>query len=113
MVITILLGIAASIFTEVATAVNKLLNNTVLKGDGAFLLAFGMAFIAAAIKEVTMPGFHLADLYNYATLVQDFTETFTVSQIFFLVIYQRLGLDMKADGTVTGPAPVASVTAGV
>lgn len=113
MVITLLLGIAASVFTEIATALNKLLNNTVLKGDGAFLLAFVMAFIAAAIKEVTMPGFVFADLFNWATLVQDFTETFTVSQIFFLVIYQRLGLDMQSTGVVNGPATQESATAGV
>lgn len=104
MVITILLGIAASVFTEVATALNKVLNNTVLKGDGAFLLAFGMAFLAAIVKEITAPGFQFADIFNYATLVQDFTETFTVSQVFFLVIYQRLGLDVGGANTnVAGP----------
>jgi len=112
MVITILLGIAASVFTEVATALNKVLNNTVLKGDGAFLLAFGMAFLASIVKEVTMPGFHFADLLNYATLVQYFTETFTVSQVFFLVIYQRLGLDVGGSNTTTTQLQVSASTSG-
>lgn len=111
-VITILLGIAASLFTEVATALNKVLNGTVLKGDGAFALAFGMAFLAAVIKEITMPGFDIHSLLNVQQLVQFFSETFTVSQIFFLLIYQKLGLDMNpTTGRVEGPAPVVVVPA--
>lgn len=108
-VITVLLGIAASLFTEVATAINKVLNNTVLKGDGAFGLAFGMAFIAAIIKEMMMPGFTFGELTNLVQLGQFFSETFAISQIFFLMIYQRLGLDINSDGQVTGPVVVAPV----
>ena len=108
-VTTILLGIAASVFTEVATALNKLLNGTVLKGDGAFLLAFAMAFVAALIKEAMLPGFTFGELLNFQQLGAFFAETFTVSQVFFLAIYARLGLNIQQDGTVKGPAPVAPV----
>jgi hypothetical protein len=109
--IVILLGILASVFTEVATAINKLLNNTVLKGEGAFLLAFGMAFVAAVIKEITLPGFYLGELTNWSLLLQFFSETFTVSQVFFLAIYQQLGLDMNSDGTVAGPVSSGALPA--
>lgn len=110
-VTTILLGIAASVFTEVATAINKVLSGTVLKGDGAFLLAFGMAFVAALVKEAMMPGFTFDMLLNFQQLGAFFAETFTVSQIFFLAIYARLGLNMQQDGTVKGPEPVVAIAA--
>lgn len=109
--IIILLGILASVFTEVATAVNKLLNGTVLKGDGAFLLAFGMAFVAAIIKEVTLPGFTLSMLTNYQQLGIFFAQAFAVSQVFFYAIYSKLGLTLQPNGAVVGPA--TEVTAGI
>lgn len=108
-VVTVLLGIAASLFTEVATAINKILNNTVLKGDGAFVLAFGMAFVAAVIDFIVQPGFTLSSLSSWSTLVSDFGQVFTISQIFFFVIYQKLGLDINSDGQVVGPAPAPVV----
>lgn len=105
-VVTVLLGIAASVFTEVATAINKLLTNTVLKGDGAFLLSFAMAFLAAIVKEVLVPGFTFATLLDIHQLGLFFAETFSVSEVFFLVIYQRLGLDINSLGVVAGPVTV-------
>jgi hypothetical protein len=103
-VITLLLGIAASLFTEVATAINKVISGTVLKGDGAFILAFGIAFIAAVIDFVTTPGFTLSSITSWGSFVADFGQIFTISQIFFFVIYQKLGLDINSDGQVVGPA---------
>lgn len=107
-VITTLLGIAASLFTEVATALNKLFNNTVLKGDGAFVLALGIAFIAAVIDFVTTPGFTLSSIHSWGSFVADFTQVFTISQVFFLLVYQKLGLDINSSGTVAGPVAIST-----
>lgn len=103
MMLIILLGIVTSMAAEVVTAINKKLSGTVLKGDGAFLVAFAMAFIGAFIKEITMPGFTFATLGNWTTLTQTFGEVFTVSQLFFMVIVKKLELDVQ-------PAPAVKTT---
>lgn len=99
--LTILFGIISSIAAEIVTALNKKLQGTVLQGDAAFLIAFGMALPAALLKEILAPGFAWSDLTNYAKLATDFSEVFTVSQVYFLLIVQKLNLDVK-------PTPVSS-----
>lgn len=93
--LTILFGIISSIAAEIVTALNKKLQGTVLQGDAAFLIAFGMALPAAVLKEILAPGFVWSDLMNYAKLMTDFSEVFTVSQVYFLLIVQKLNLDVK------------------
>lgn len=93
--LTILFGIISSIAAEIVTALNKKLQGTVLQGDAAFLIAFGMALPAAVLKEILAPGFVWSDLTNYAKLMTDFSEVFTVSQVYFLFIVQKLNLDVK------------------
>lgn len=99
--LTILLGILSSVAAEVVTALNERLKNTVLKGDGAFLLAFGMAAVGAAIKEVMLPGFQISDLTNMTKLAADFSEIFAVSQVYFLLVMQKLNLDVQSPADVT------------
>lgn len=94
--ITILLGILASTFTEVATALNKKLTGTVLQGNGAFLLATAIALIAAAVKTMTTPGFEWEQLKDVSALSATFSQVFTVSQIYFLLIAKKLNLDVQA-----------------
>lgn len=108
--LTLLLGILSSVAAEVVTAINAKLENTVLKGDGAFLLAFGMALPAAILKEIMMPGFDFHMLLNYQQLGVNFSEVFAVSQVYFLLVMQKLNLDVP-----TGPKPavvVSSTTVG-
>lgn len=99
MMLVILLGIISSTVTEIVTALNKRLSGTVLKGDAAFLIAFAMALIGAFVKEVTMPGFDWSVLAHWQSLVTTFGEVFTVSQLYFIFITQKLNLDVQ-------PSPV-------
>jgi cystathionine beta-lyase/cystathionine gamma-synthase len=101
--LTILLGILSSVFAEIVTALNKHLQGTVLKGDAAFLVAFGMALVASIVHEVMVPGFQIAMLLNWQTMVATFSEVFAVSQVYFLFIMQKLQLDVN-----TAPAPVST-----
>jgi hypothetical protein len=92
-----LLSIASSIATEIVTAVNAKLNNTILKGDGAFILSFGVAFAIAALKVALTNGI---DFGNPAAFIASFSAygsaVFATSQIFFVAIYQKLGLDISS-----------------
>jgi hypothetical protein len=104
MMTSILLGIISSTVAEVVTWINKRLSGTVLKGNGAFLLAFVTAFCGAAIKEVTAPGFSLATLHDWNTLSQTFGQIFTVSQLYFTFVVKKLNLDVTGPKTLSGPA---------
>lgn len=102
MVVTIILGIVSSLFTELVTALNAKLKNTVLKGDAAFLLAFAVAFIFAAVKTILFtPGFVWND---WPTLATEFGAIFTVSQVYFILIMQKLNIDVATPSMVTMPA---------
>lgn len=92
----VLLGIVTSTVAEVVTALNKKLTGTLLQGDAAFLIAFGLAFVGAIIKEIAMPGFNLGMLTNWAALTQTFGEVFAVSQVYFMFVVQKLNLDVQA-----------------
>ncbi len=94
MLLVILLGIATSTIAEVVTAVNKKLNGTLLQGDGAFLVAFGLALIGAIFREVTIPGFQLSTLTNWQHLTATFGEIFSISQVYFLFVVKKLSLDV-------------------
>jgi hypothetical protein len=109
--LTILLGILSSTFAEVITAINKRLQGTLLQGDGAFLVAFGLALPAAALKEVLMPGFEWQTLLSWPTLVSNFTEIFAVSQVYFLFVAQKLNLDVgvASPNPTVGPAPASTI----
>lgn len=97
MLVTILIGIISSTAAEVATAINKKLQGTVLKGNGAFLVAFAAAIVGALFVTITKPGFQFGDLTNWQNLIATFSQVFTVSQVYFLLIAQRLGLDLSSD----------------
>ena len=105
--LTILLGILSSTVAEIVTALNKKLAGTVLKGDGAFIIAFGVALPAAVLKEVLAPNFTFSELLNYQHLLADFSEVFAISQVYFLFIVQKLNLDVQPQ--VTAPTAVAPV----
>lgn len=103
-----LLSIASSIATEIVTAINAKLNNTVLKGDGAFILSFVVAFVIAAFKVAFTTGI---DLHNPAAFLASLSvygsAVFAVSQIFFVGVYQKLGLDLSSTVAAT-PKPVVA-----
>jgi hypothetical protein len=86
---TILLGVAASIATEVVTWLNARLNGTVLKGDGAFILAAIVALVASVGKLVLSGG-------NLSDLPTDFATVWATSQVFFMVVMQALNLDIPS-----------------
>lgn len=96
---TLLIGIAVSLFTEAITWLDKKLSGTTLKGDGAFILSAAIAFFAAAVQvAIAFPGpLSLSALGLY------FAQVWAVSQVFFIGIYQMLGLD------VSSPLPVVAV----
>lgn len=93
--ITILLGILSSTIAEAITWLNKKLAGTVLKGDGAFLIALVLALAGAIVKEVTTPGFTVAHLSDWQSLSTTFGEVFTVSQVYFMFVVKKLGLDIQ------------------
>lgn len=97
MLTTILLGIGSSIASEIVTWLNKKLQGTVLKGDGAFILTFAIALAGALIKQMTTPGFELSDIKDYAALSQTFGEIFTVSQVYFVFVAKKLGIEVKPE----------------
>jgi hypothetical protein len=86
------LGVLSSVATELVTWINKKLSGTVLKGNGAFLLAGAVAIVGAAIK-VFATGVPLNDWGGITTA---FAQVWTVSQVFFLVVVQTLGLDVSS-----------------
>ncbi len=94
----ILLGIVASIATEIVTWINAKLNNTVLKGDGAFLLASGIAFLVAGVKFFYGGG-------TLGTFFTDFSTIWASSQAFFLIVMQTLGLDVQSPPPAALAAP--------
>ncbi len=95
---TIALGVASSIAAEVIVWLNKKFNGTVLQGLGAFVLATFIAFVGAMVKIAFQTNVTSID---WATLASYFSQVFTVSQVWFYVIVQKLGLDVKPD-QVTG-----------
>lgn len=85
-----LLGIGLSIAQEVITWINSKLSNTILKGKGALLLSIVLAIIGATIK-VAFSGVE----YSWETLAETATQVWAVSQLFFAVIIQWLGVEVK------------------
>ncbi len=100
MLTTLTIGVLASIASEVITWINKKLTGTVLQGDGAFLLAAGVALVGAALK-VYSSGVPLTDV---ATLWASFTQVWAVSTVFFMAIVQTLGLDVKPTQQSSAPS---------
>lgn len=98
MLTTLTIGVLASVAAEIITWINKKLTGTLLQGDGAFLLAAGVALIGGAIK-VYSTGVPLTDL---GALWASFTQVWAVSTVFFLGVVQVLGLDVKPASTTSG-----------
>jgi hypothetical protein len=91
MLTTISLGVLSSLVAEVITWINKKLSGTVLKGDGAFLLAAFVALIGGAF-QVWHAGIPLT---NLDALWVSFVQIWAVSQVFFLGVVQMFGLDVQ------------------
>ena len=108
--ITILLGILSSVAAEVVTALNKKLQGTVLSGDAAFIIVFGISIVGAVIKEIVTPGFTWPALTDYATLTSDFAQVFAVSQLYFIFVMKKLSLDIPVTQTNTIVAPASTST---
>lgn len=91
MLTTIGLGILASLASEAITWLNSKLSGTVLKGDGAFLLAAFIALIGAGFK-VWYSGI---PLNNLRLLWDSFAQVWVISQVFFIAVVQALNIDVK------------------
>ncbi len=87
-----ILGILASIATEAITWLNAKLSGTVLKGKAAFILAIFVSLAAAFMKEVVSAG-----APNLSHLGIYFSQVFAASQVFFVLIVEWLGLDVKTE----------------
>lgn len=97
MIGTILIGIASSYLAEFVTWINQKLQNTLLKGDGAFLLSLFAALVGGAVKVFYFD--HVAfDLHNLTAITASFTEIWTISQVYFLFIMKKFSLDVKESG---------------
>ncbi len=105
--ITIILGIISSTLAEIITALNKKLQGTVLQGDAAFLIVFGISLIGAVAKELFMPGFQWVDLRNVQMLTATFAEIFSTSQVYFIFVVQKLDLDVQPTASVIMAKPTA------
>ena len=87
----IVLGIVVSLASEAITYINKKLTSTLLAGKAAFIVAGGVAFIGGAFKVLLLPQIPA----NYIQAVtSNATQIFAVSQVWFVLIYQALGLDV-------------------
>ena len=101
MLTTLSLGVLASVATEAVTWINKKLSGTVLKGNGAFLLAAVVALIGGAF-QVWQSGVPFA----WGSLYTSFAQIWVISQGFFLIVVQTLNLDVSSTPT-TVPAQTA------
>ena len=102
MIITILLGILSSTVAELVSYLNVKLENTPLRGTAAFLMALLMAFIGGAIKifyidAVPFPSLH--DFTAWKAIYPAFAQVWTVSQIYFILVVEKLGLDVKKESS--------------
>jgi hypothetical protein len=88
------LGVISSIAAEVVTWINKKVNGTVLQGDGAFFVAAAMSLVAATYHVWAMGA-----ITDWHSLWMSFTQIWAVSQVFFLVIVQKIGLDVQPNQT--------------
>lgn len=111
MITTIIIGILSSSAAELVTALNKRLQGTVLQGEAAFLIALGTALVGGAIKVFYVDGTPLPSITDWSSwqaLYPAFTEVWTVSQIYFLYVTQKLNLDVSS---VPTPPPAGSAAA--
>lgn len=99
MIENLLFGVLASTVTELVTYLNLKLQNTLLKGDAAWLLALAIAIIAAVGREILMPGFNVGDLTTWTNLTRTFFEVWGASQVYFYFVVQKLGMDFEAPTT--------------
>lgn len=97
MITTILFGILTSTLSEIITAFNKKLSGTVLKGDGAFIIALVIALVGGSVKVFYVDGTPLPTSLSYVSLKAlwpAFAQVWTVSQIYFLYVTQKLNMDV-------------------
>ncbi len=86
-----LLGIAASILTEAISWVNKKIQGTPFKGDGAQIVILIISFIGAIVR-VLISGYQVID---FPTLLALFSQVYAVSQVYFLFIGQWYAVKSK------------------
>lgn len=103
-IILTILGVLSSVAAEIVTALNKKLTGTVLQGDGAFIVAFSLAVLAAVGKVAILP---LIPQHIVTDLLGTAAAIFSVSQIYFKLIVSKLGLDIQTDTTVV---PVTKIS---
>lgn len=85
-----ILAIASSLLTEVVTWANREIESfPPLRGKGAFLVALVLSFVGATFKIVVLDG---ADL-SWTNLAQTGSAIFTLAQVWFLFIAQKIGLE--------------------
>lgn len=92
-------GIVSVLATEAVTWIDKKISGTVLKGDGAFLLSAAVAFVIAGVKFFLTPGVAL----SWSTFGADAAQIFAASQLIFIGVYQKLGLDISSTPAVQTP----------
>lgn len=97
---TLLIGIAVSLFTEAVTWLDSKWSGTVLKGDAAFILSAAIAFFGAAIEVA----FNFHGTLSISAIGLYFAQVWAVSQVFFVGIYQTLGLDVPSAPSSTSTA---------
>lgn len=86
----LLLGVLASIATEVVTWLNAKLSGTALKGDAALLLSAVIALVIAAITVFS------GNVFTWSGIGVEFGQVWATSQVFFLVVVQSLHLDVNS-----------------
>jgi hypothetical protein len=99
MISSIIIGILSSTAAEMVTAFNKKLQGTVLQGDAAFIIALLTALIGGTIKVfwidgVPLPSLH--DMKSFYAVWPQFAQVWTISQVYFLLVTQKLNLDVVA-----------------
>lgn len=96
MLATLILGLATTLVAEFITWLNKKIAGTVLHGDAAWIVAGLVAILAASIKVFYFGGVPA----DWPTFVADLSTIWAISQVFFLWVVQRFGLDVQSP-----PAP--------
>lgn len=97
-----ILGIIATYASEIFSWVNKKVDGTPLKGDGAYLTAGAVAFVVALFQTLVLP---LIPAHFIASLTATGGIVFATSQVWYRFFNDKFGLTVQADpvqGNIAG-----------
>lgn len=106
MLTTTLLALASSLYIEAVKWLDRRLQGTFVAGNGAVLLSFLLAFVAAAFKILLLepsPAEPTTFQQDMVALWSTVTEIWTVSQVYYHFIAKTFGIRVTTTPNSTDP----------